>query len=492
MRRFSAWILRHRKHILITSTILSFFYFLWGVNSYKYSYIGDVWPFYTFAKDALLHNFPGNPFTFHGVYELNSVIASWYQSFFMFLFGTNNFAWRLSNIILIIPMSYFYYKWLRLTFDWKIAAIATILMQCSFYLCTFLKIGYINPQALALFIPSLYYAALASEKPTRRNGVILGCLLGFSFYIYVGPIFPLLIWPYFLPFIKRKEKRKLLPFFVALILSYGLFLSLILPSIHNPGNPQAKTVMHREFSDNEQVMTNIGNNLQVFYKDFNSIYTHFIPFPYLDIVTQGLALIGTIAVIGFINRKKYRELLLVYLSTVVVLGVTNPYVIPPTSRGMMLVIFGFVFAAIGLMLINNIKLFHRWIIFPILVIIVGLNVYMAHYAAFQKMGYTSMALIFKQVQEAALEKNKEVYLLLSDNIAVRNDLYMFMPVMQQAYGVEDVSIKVLSPTTATCASVANKQVYLFSYDMDAKNWMNRRSCPQKYTGTVLSTNIWYY
>src|ERR1700722_9938018 len=144
--------------LLILTTFLSFLFFLWGVNSWKFSFAGDEWPFYIYAMKLIAYPHFVNPFSFAGVYQTHSPLASMYQAFFMELLGPTNFAWRLSNIILIFPLSFFFYRWIKLNFSKETAVFATILMQCSFYLANFFKIGYDNPQALTLFVICLYLA----------------------------------------------------------------------------------------------------------------------------------------------------------------------------------------------------------------------------------------------------------------------------------------------------------------------------------------------
>jgi hypothetical protein len=251
--------------------------------------------------------------------------------------------------------------------------------------------------------------------------------------------------------------------------------------------------MNSQLQDTSKIFTNVGNNFQVYYKDFNLYYTHFIPYPYLDIVSQALALIGTIATIGFITKKNFRDLLLVYLSTVIVLGVTNPYSIPPTSRGMMLVIFGFVFAAIGLSLINKINGLQGRVILPVLCVIIILNIYQAQYDSFKKIGYTSMALVFKSIQEAHVQNRREVVLVLSEKVMLNSSLYE-IPKMQEAYGLKDVTLTVLRPNQLSCSGAANKKVIVFNYDSEAMQWLKNNQCSKNsnYPYEALSTNIWYY
>ncbi len=492
MPSISAYFSKHHKGLLITATFLSFIYFLWEANSWKYAYVGDIWPFFEFAKRIIAENYAVYPFSFRGVYEQNSILGSVYQAIYMDLFGQTNLAWRLSNLVLIFPLSYFMYRWLRLYFNWQTASLATVLLQCSFYLCIFFKIPYINPQAFALFVLSLYLSARAGISPTKQNGIFLGLTLGISFYIYLGALFPLLIWPYLLPLRKAKSIKMLVPFISALILTYLLCLSFILPELATITGPQSKTLSGREFSDTSQIITNIGNNLVVFYKAFPVIPTHFIPFAYMDMLTQLFAFLGTIVSFSLLKQNKYRYLVLSYISTCIFLGLTNPYTMPPTSRGMFLLLFGFVFAGIGIMQLKKVKYIHTWVIFPVLTIIIGLNIFLSQFAVFQKIGHTGMGLILQQLQQANNKQQKNLTLILSEtqniNIYTRE-----LSVIQEAFGIKDVTLSILRPYEFSCESISEQKLLVFSYDKDSLEKLAQTKCDGKEIRyNTMTTDILYY
>ena len=192
--------------ILITS-IISVFYFCINVNSWKFSFVGDEWSFYLKAVEIAKNNILINPFNLNGVWGQNPVTFSLYQAIFIKLFGANNFSWRLSTIILIVPLSIFLYLWIKKIFDWKIALISTLVMQTSFYLANFFKIGYPNPLSLTLFILIIYLFTIISDNLNNLKQIfLLGVILGISFYVYIGPIFPLMITPYLIVLFWNKSE----------------------------------------------------------------------------------------------------------------------------------------------------------------------------------------------------------------------------------------------------------------------------------------------
>ncbi len=93
-----------------------------------------------------------NPFDLNGVYSQNSVLVSMYQAVFMKILGSTNFAWRFSNVALIVPLSIIFYLWVKKSFGKHVAIISTVLLQFSFYLANFFKIGYPQPLFLMFFI----------------------------------------------------------------------------------------------------------------------------------------------------------------------------------------------------------------------------------------------------------------------------------------------------------------------------------------------------
>ena len=320
--------------ILFITTCISLLYFSWGINSWKFSLVGDEWAFYSFAKETAEKNFLVNPFDFKGVYLQNSVLVSYYQAIFLKILGYSNFAWRISNIILIIPITLFFFFWIKKSFNSRIALISTVILQSSFYLANFFKIGNIMPQALMLFILCLYTAYSCGVSPSTKKFIFLGFLLGVSFYVYIGPLFPLLIWPYLLSLINRKHLNPSLFINIfLLIISYVLVLLPTFLNINDWNGPAGKTVFHKEYEGYSQTVINVFRNFLLFYKNYDYLYNHFVAGPYLDLVSRILGLIGTIIVIINVRKKEYLFLLLTYISTCVIIGLTSPYWYAPTTRG---------------------------------------------------------------------------------------------------------------------------------------------------------------
>jgi 4-amino-4-deoxy-L-arabinose transferase-like glycosyltransferase len=437
-----------------------------GINSWKFSFVGDEWAFYGFAQEIANNNLLINPFGINGVYGENRILGSWYQAVFIKIFGDSNFAWRLSNIVLIFPLSFFFYRFTRIYFSKKIAFFSLILMQFSFYLLNFFKIGYLNSQALVLLVLCCYLSAVAGKKATFKNIVLLGLSLGVSFYVYIGPLFPLLIWPFLLPLFdfKNNRRQKTLKAFGLLALIYLLSITPAIIELSSWGGAIKKTVLAKEFSDNTQILLNIFHNFLLFYKNYDYFYNHFIAGPYLDVVTRILALIGTGNIILKIKIKKYFYLLLSYISTCIVFGATSPYSYSPATRGIFFLPFGFLFAGIGLNFLLKFLKPKKMALLFIFVLITVINIYQSQIGVFKKVGYTATSLILKEILENRKTYSEGVTLLLiSEDHHYKNYGSIFQ--MLPAYGLKRNQFLVNDLQNINCNDIENKKVIYFNDDL---------------------------
>lgn len=306
-------LLSHPQYtVLFITTLVSLLYFSWGINSWKFSFVGDEWSSYIFAKEYSEKNFLINPFSFKGVFHEHSVLASLYQAISLKILGYSNFAWKFSNIILIIPITIFFYMWIKKTFGAQTALISTLILQSSFYLSNYFKNGTIQPESLALFIISLYLASNCITNLTKKNLISLGLALGISFYIYIGPLFILILSPYLLFLLYRDYKKS--RFIHTLIYLSVPYIILLLPflfslvGLDQLNGPLRKTVIAREYHNNFQILINIFHNFLLFYKNYDYLYNHFVAGPYLDITSRILAFIGTIIVIINVIKKERKNI----------------------------------------------------------------------------------------------------------------------------------------------------------------------------------------
>jgi len=481
---FTKLIRKPENLLLVITTLLSFFFFLWGANSWKFSFVGDEWEFYVFAAKLVLYPHFLKPLSFNGVYGTHSPLASMYQAFFMEFLGTTNFAWRLSNIILIFPLSFFFYHWIKLSFNKQTAILATILLQCSFYLANFFKIGYDNPQSLTFFVICLYLAARFGKTPNKIGGALLGSALGISFYLYFGAVFPLFILPYFLPLGKLLQKSHVRNALFSLVGTYLLFLLPILFQL-----PSLNNVLHSLGSPGTFHLKNtVLYDFFLFYQNHDYFYNHFVSGPYLDSISQIFCLIGTIVVLVKFRQSPYLLLLLSYLITIFFIGSTSSDTTAPTTRGIFFLPYGFAFAGIGLNIIRESiksKLLSFVFCWFFLVTVATLNIYQSQVGVFanKNAGYTGMSLLMQ-----ALINTKEVTIVLSSSMSINNYL-AFLPIMKSAYGLSS-SYRIIQPENVTCNTQGiHETVVVFQRDTAALRKLQTIQCNSPIHYTILSPAI---
>jgi dolichyl-phosphate-mannose-protein mannosyltransferase len=242
------------------------------------------------------------------------------------------------------PHFIFFYRFVRDSFTKEIAIVSTIILQTSFYLANFFKIGYDNPQSFTLFILCFYLLKRFSESPTKKLAILVGLTFGVSFYIYMGPIFPLFLWPYFLPLCKSLRTKKFRRSFVWLLASY---LLILLPVFINL-TTLSPVIGAFGASQNFHLDSLIFKNFLLFYKNNDYFYNHFVTGPYLDSISGLFCLLGSFIVLFKNDKKPYLFLLLSYVTTTIVIGATSPEDFSPITRGIFLLPYGFIFAGVGL------------------------------------------------------------------------------------------------------------------------------------------------
>lgn len=466
----------HPHNLILFSTIgFALIYYCWDLNSWKFASVGDDWPFYIVARLIVLEDFLLNPFSMRGVFGENTLLGSFYQAGFLRLFGDYHTVWRLSNIILIIPISLFFYAWVKKLFAKNIALLATILLQGSAFIANYLKIGYVNPLAFTLFIVSLYLGLRILEKPTIRLALLLGAVLGISFYIYLGPLFPLFLLPYlFFTYRTHGFKRIIITlFFIAVGYTILLFPALLQVEYWVPA--ARKTILGGEFQNNGQILLNVVRTFLLFYANFDYLHNHFIAGPYLDLITRILAFMGIIICCIRIKKRTYALLLLLYITVCIIIGATSPYIYTPTTRGIFLIPFGALFA--GIMLSELKKSVHIVFIILLLLMVFSLNFYQSHVGVFKQTGYTGTALLIKELQEA--KQNQQIkphMLIISDQTQY---FYRYKDIIRFAYGLQEIPLEVVKTSNLTCDQLPGKKILMFTEDKKAQLAFTKLQCVLK-------------
>lgn len=469
---------------LLTMSFIGLLYFSIGINSWKFAFVGDEWTFYSKAKMVAENGF-SDPFALKGAYAETPLLGSIYQAFFFKLFGSTNAAWRMSNVILIIPLSVFFFLWLKKLFDQQIAIISTLLLQCSFYLANFFKIGKPIPPSLILFVFLLYLGARCINQKPIKELILFGIILGISFYIYIGPIFPLILYPYLIIMLQKKHTFKQIIIYLALITS--IVLIVLLPAMFQLLSDQSylsqaakKTILKKEFTDNNQIAINIFHNFFLFFRNYDYMYNHFVSGPYLDVISRISALIGIIIAFITLKKRSYLVLLLVFVLTAITIGLTSPYTYAPTTRGIFFIPIGCAFAGIGLYICFH-QFIHKWkwfFIGIILIIVFLLNYYQSQIGVFINTQPNPTSLILKFLQETKHQnENKTVNLVLSKKSSFN---YQNISIMQQAYQLDNVHFIVIQNSQLQCSSLKNSSVLMLKEDPLTVTWFKKAGCSNYY------------
>lgn len=465
--------------IILIAGLLALIYYSIGVNSWKFAFIGDEWPFYDFAKTLAEKNLLVNPFDLKGVYLDNPVTVSLYQAVFLKIFGNSHIIWRFSNLFLIFPLSIFFYLYVKNIFNSRIAFLSTLFLQCSFYITNFFKIGKPIPPSLILFVISLYLISYCYKY--RMNLTILsllGIILGISFYIYIGPIFPLILYPYFIiTLFKKYSLKKIL---VSLLYVSIVITILLLPTLYTLAFDKTyiemvtkKTIIKKEFEGNFQILINIFHNFILFYKNFDRQNNHFVSGPYLEIITRIFATIGIIITILKSNKREYFSILFLFTSVAFLFGLFSPYYYTPATRGIFFLPFGFILAGITGDIV--LKKFGWKVMIGIIILVFLSNMYRSQIAVFNETGYHTTSLIIKELQESLIKKVPKPIIFISSsfkNYNTDNILYL-----QKIYMLSSIPLRILhNVSEINCKNLQNSTVLLLKEDKRVIYKVNRLNC----------------
>ncbi|HZZ26766.1 MAG TPA: glycosyltransferase family 39 protein [Pirellulales bacterium] len=448
---------------LIVLACGAFCIFVAGISDWQYGFVGDEFAYFDYAKQIARANLLVNPFNLDDVYGIERTLGSYWQAIWIWLIGANVIAWRLANVILIVPAVLIWNATLARIFNARTGLIGAALLGSSYFLMNFFKIGYTHPSCFLCFLFAFHYAAKSAMDGRALSFGTLGVVLGISFYLYVGPVFPVIFLPP-IAFIRRRQVKGDRTHYVVLgacYLAIVLIGLLTTPAAHWAGG-LSKTIIHREFDDNAQIAINIGRNFVLFFVDFDYGRNHFVTGPYLDSISQVLAVVGAGYALVHFRSFSCIFILATWSLTCIVLGLINPYSCTPSTRGMFFVPFGVAFASIALDRLMAIPLrivetwptiCGSWLIAAIVVI----NIYRAHVLVFQETGYHEITSIIREVRAAAESHEPEPMLYLSQSLGFSTyDLYNVM----QAFGASRCAIRIARTRSDVCQAVPQSLLIL--------------------------------
>ena len=396
-------IFKKRKYPVLVGlfAFLGTVFALWDIHSWKFACVGDEQAIWEFARNIADSHLRTNPLGFEGVFHINPVFSSYLQAVFLTVFGNHYAVWKLSGALLMFPCIIVFARFVRCLFGKGVAVYSAFFMAFSAFLCNSFKIDGFIPICLLFFLLSLYQAARVTQKPSKTKAVILGLLLGLSWFNQIGPLFSVFLIPFVVLHLRRRPLRAfqdLLTVIGAAFFVIGMGLMTNKPESWFLSVP--RTALSRlEYSSAQQYWLNVAKHFLVFYNDFSYLHNRFVAGPYLDVVSRCLATLGFFICIVRI-RKKEGLLLSLWICTAGAIGLLSPYDYVSTTRGAFIIPFGIIFAGIGIHALSRrlAPFWRRGLLVILLGAVAVMNVYESQSGFFKRQGYSNVALILKELK----------------------------------------------------------------------------------------------
>lgn len=332
MARASAALRAIRTDALIAGGIAAVFIALNArdINHWHYSYIGDEFEFWNFARNINLYGLT-RPFSQDGVYGFNPVMSLAGKAAVMRVFGNDHFGATLSSVLTAAAAIPGVYLAAYLAGRGRTAAIAAAsLFAFSHYLFALSHISYNNLDAL---LP-MSYAAGFFLLGVRRNSPLwfyaAGAAAGMGFYTHLAAraTMPILIVALALsPSLIGRSRAVWLGFaaaaFPAFIVNGAQALGWLFPQLAG-GYSEA---ISGPFLD--RVTENVRN---LFAFHYNIHRSHYVTSSLMDSLSGGVAALGVGYALGTLREHSSR-LLLVWLAALFVFaGLLSPHPHVPNTR----------------------------------------------------------------------------------------------------------------------------------------------------------------
>jgi hypothetical protein len=341
--------------VILWISLAALILYIWGIDSWRLSAIGDEHDFYRFGAYILtnpLSEIGRNIFNAMGVFGTHTYLVSLAQAVFMKLFGTSNFGWRISNPVLLSAAVVCFYLFFRKFTKQSTALVICGLLACSGYLMNFGKIGYDNPQAFFMLGLTLWLAAEAVSSRRPVIYAILGLAMGFCLYSYPAALYvlplPVILMAIF-DFPKTRPAKWRWAWWIS------IFCILTMPLLFQPSYVQGK--IEGLYFNNLDAMAHLGIGFmfssQLVYSLFSYLYvingSHFVVSSHVDPVSAVWIPIGLSWLA--VQFKKNKFALFWMISFVIMLflvGASHGRLFPPNTRMFMLLPWWLSFAAFGI------------------------------------------------------------------------------------------------------------------------------------------------
>lgn len=390
-------------------------------KSWKYSFIGDEWSFYDYAKGLLAGKRPLDFFSGEGVYGFNPVLSSIWQAFIMSFTGQGVFGWKLSSA-LIVPLTVIpFYSWNKMVFNRTVAVIATAVFVCSSAMLAFSHIGYNNLQVVFFYAASLMALELALRKNSAFWAFLAALVLGLGCYTYYLSRLMIIVAVFYWLFHPGRKAFSKFNLFLMLAV-YGLIISLLPLEpgfLHNMANRSA--VGTSEIANPAErpwyLLINFIHSLLFFVTKGKD--SHFVTGGLTDIFTAAGVIAGFIWLfIAAVKDWRAKVLLVSYFLLVFFTGGLVQYHYPVNTRMQFLIPMLATIAGIGYSRVFGLASYFRdankikkLAVAACISVIAGLNFYNFYIYMPVNFQFTIQAHVIKYLQQ---NKNKDCVLVMSD------------------------------------------------------------------------------
>ena len=326
--------------LLVLFSFFVLFLNIFDYKSWKYSFIGDEWFFYNFAKDIINGKVNLNLFSEQGVYGYHPVLSSIWQAIIMFFTDKGLFGWKLSSA-LIIPLCVIpFYLWNKMVFNSTVAVIATVAFALSGAMLAFSHIGYNNIQTIFFYVTVLCFFEIALSKKSNFYLSLTSLMLGLGFYTFYSSRLMIFIIIFYIILHPQRKNFKISNYLFSLL----FYLILVSPIILN-GDFLNHILRQTAFGGSE--IKNPSERPAYFFMNF--IYSffafltkyknsHYMIDGLMDIFSAIGILSGLIwSAVSFKNDWRARFLLITYFFLILTIGALHQYHYPVNTRLMFLV-----------------------------------------------------------------------------------------------------------------------------------------------------------
>lgn len=380
-----------------------------GLTRWNFAYSGDEAVFFNKGWEVATGK-PWNFFDLTVVYDTHPMLDSVYQGTIMKLFGINITGWRLSSVFVQAASAVLMYMLASLLVGRVGGILAGVVLGSSQYIMAFNRIAYNNTHTLFFSILAVLMLVLAWRTQKNIYVYLTGLAMGFCLYTFMATI---LIWiiialVLLIDFCRHRDPKQVYAW-VFMIIGFLLVITPALittPPKEFIGSALTQTKAQPVENRWTSGMLGLENSLLVFW--VKSGYGRYVAGPLIDVITQGLLLVGIAASVFFFSRVASRLAFLWFVLGIVIIAFSN--YLPDASMTRLLFVLPAValLSATGASIFQNIfqknfNIRHKviWAVFLcILILIPLLNLYQVQiFSPSRGAGFHYSGMILKVLQE---------------------------------------------------------------------------------------------